>query len=229
MEGIKSTLEFIQSTYQTLSVYALQEYVPLLQNLDANIQIFEINNEELQKISALQHPQGVVGVFQIPDHQDWNIQNFKNQFSLMLDGVQDPGNMGTILRTADWFGIQHIICGPDVVDVYNPKVVQASMGSLSRVNICIAELGAILSHPEAPVSYATVLDGTNVYQEKFSAEGILILGNEGNGISAEIIKLAHRKITVPTLGITESLNVATCAAICCSEIKRNLFQHILLG
>jgi TrmH family RNA methyltransferase len=140
--------------------------------------------------------------------------------SLALDGVQDPGNLGTIIRVADWFGIDTIYCSPDTADAWNPKVVQATMGSIARVQMIYTDLEQLISNTSLPV-YATLLDGNDIYQQELSSEGIIVMGNEGNGISAPIRQLVSRKLLIPAYRIgAESLNVAIATAIVCSEFKR---------
>ena len=146
--------------------------------------------------------------------------SLKNKFSLVLDGIQDPGNMGTIIRTADWFGITDIICSEDTVDVYNPKVVQATMGSMARVNVHYTDLMPVLSTADVPI-YGALLNGDNIYDTTFGTEGLIVMGNEGNGLRPEVIKLVTKAITIPRFGGAESLNVAIATAIFCSEINRN--------
>lgn len=139
---------------------------------------------------------------------------------MVLDGVQDPGNMGTIIRTADWFGFKHIVCSNNCVEVYNPKTVQATMGSLSRVNIYYEELPLVLKNIKMPI-FGAVLDGKSMYKTDWGNEGLVILGNEGQGISPEVIKLITNPVTIPRTGGAESLNVAISAAILCADISRN--------
>jgi TrmH family RNA methyltransferase len=146
-----------------------------------------------------------------------------NQMVLVLDGVQDPGNLGTIIRTADWFNFNKILCSLSCVDVFNPKVVQATMGSLARVNIYYADLVPILKQTKLPI-YGTLLNGESIFNTNFDNIGYLIFGNEGNGISEEIISLITKSVTIPGGKNTESLNVAISAAICCAEIKRNILK-----
>ncbi|MET4542809.1 TrmH family RNA methyltransferase [Pedobacter africanus] len=220
IEGIKSIVEFIQSNYQVHSIYYLKQYQSLLPALPANIKLFEVNNAELDKISTLQTPQGVLALVNIPENPLLDTAALKNVFSLALDGVQDPGNMGTIIRTADWFGFKHIICSSNCVEVYNPKTVQATMGSLSRVNIYYEDLPAFLKHVELPV-FGAVLNGTSMYKTKWGKEGLVILGNEGQGITPEVMKLISHPVTIPRIGQAESLNVAISAAILCADIVRN--------
>ena len=219
VEGIKSIEEFIKSTYQIHTIFYVSEQFNLLPKLPANINLFEVNNAELGKISTLQTPQGFLAVVHIPEQRSVNTENFKNQFTLVLDGVQDPGNMGTIIRTADWFGFKHIICSEDCVEVYNPKTVQATMGSLARVNMYYENLPAVLKVNSIPV-FGALLEGNSIYTTNWGKEGFIILGNEGKGISEEVIKKITQPVTIPRVGGAESLNVAISAAIFCSEIAR---------
>lgn len=184
--------------------------------------VFEVSLQEIKKISALQTPQEALAVVEIPEYAK-NVFDFNKKIVLVLDGIQDPGNLGTIIRTADWFGFDTVICSLNTVDVYNPKVVQATMGSLSRINVVYTDLAEFLKEQNAPI-FGTLLDGKNIYQQHWTDEGFLILGSEGNGISEEIKVLIDHPVTIPGSGSTESLNVAIAAAICCSEIKRNSLQ-----
>ena len=147
----------------------------------------------------------------------------KGELCLALDGVQDPGNLGTIIRIADWFGIQHIYCSQDTADVWNPKVIQATMGSIARVHIYYCNLEKLISGSQLPV-YGTLLDGNDIYQQPLSADGIIVMGNEGKGISVPIRQLITRKLLIPNFSTqadtAESLNVAIATAITCSEFRR---------
>jgi TrmH family RNA methyltransferase len=223
IEGIKSIVEFIQSNHQVHSIYYLSQNRSLLPTLSANIKLFEVNNAELDKISTLQTPQGILALVHTPMQPVLQLNTFKNAFSLVLDGVQDPGNMGTIIRTADWFGFQNIICSNNCVEIYNPKTVQATMGSLSRVNVFYEDLPSILKDLNLPI-FGAVLDGTSIYQTDWGKEGLVILGNEGQGITPEIMKLITHPVTIPRIGAAESLNVAISAAILCADISRNFHK-----
>lgn len=222
VEGLKSISEFIYSDYIPHSIYATSDIFPKLANLSHKQKVFEATVHELTKISTLQHPQSVLAVFQIPKNTPFEVQK-ANSLSLVLDGIQDPGNLGTIIRTADWFGFNHIICSENTVEAYNPKVVQASMGSLSRINIYQEDLKALLSHNKLPV-YGTLLDGENIFNTVWPTKGFLIFGSEGNGISEGIIPLISHPVTIPGNGKTESLNVAVSAAICMAELRRNILK-----
>jgi TrmH family RNA methyltransferase len=219
VEGLKSIQEFLNSDYVVDSVYYTENLMPKLDNLSRNIKSVQITEPELSRISALSTPQSIVAVVQIPKQTDLNIKKLECSFFLALDGVQDPGNLGTIIRTADWFGLNTILCSMDTADAYNPKVVQASMGSLSRVNIIYTDLGVLFSQINIPV-YGAVLDGKSIYETEFGQQGIVLLGNEGNGISKSLQERIQYPITIPRYGKAESLNVAISASIFCSELRR---------
>ncbi|MES2279109.1 MAG: RNA methyltransferase [Bacteroidota bacterium] len=221
-EGFKSVAEFIASGYPIQTIYHTDAVAPKLLKLSAKINFQEISLNDLVKISSLTTPQEVIALIKIPEWPALNAALLKNKYALVLDGVQDPGNMGTIIRTADWFGINHIICSDDSVDVYNPKVVQATMGSLSRINVYYTNLEAAIPQLKMPV-YGALLNGKNIYTTRFNTEGLIVMGNEGNGIRPEIQKLVDTAITIPGAGATESLNVAIATAIFCSEVFRNRF------
>ncbi len=178
-----------------------------------------VTDDELRKLSFLQHPQQVLAVFELPARQPLGDMT-EHGLYLALDGVQDPGNLGTIIRLADWFAIPTIFCSEDTVDAWNPKVIQATMGSIARVNIIYLNLQELLAQAPLPV-YGTLLDGTNIYDEPLSNEGIIVMGNEGNGISAPIRQLISRRLLIPAFHEgPESLNVAIATAITCSEFRR---------
>lgn len=183
------------------------------------------NPDEVCQASLLQHPQGVIGVFKQKVQPESETPLGQN-LTIALDGVQDPGNLGTIIRIADWFGIRNIICSIDTADCWNPKVVQATMGSIARVAIRYANLESELTSisTDTPV-YGTVLDGTSLYDEKSLADrGIIVMGNEGNGISPSIRRLLTHRLVIPPFAkygpTAESLNVAVAAAIVCAEFRR---------
>jgi len=189
--------------------------------LPSNIKLFEVNNVELEKISTLQTPQGILALVKQPKATPLDPDVLKNCFSIVLDGVQDPGNLGTIIRTADWFGFKNIICSLNTADVYNPKTIQATMGSLPRVNVFYEDLSLVLPKVQVPI-YGALLEGKSIYKTDFGTEGLLILGNEGQGISAAVINFIQQPVTIPRIGKAESLNVAISAGIFCAEISRNI-------
>lgn len=220
-EGSKSIVEFTQSNYIVNTIFHTSEATPKLYNLSQKVKLLEVSDSELKKISTLTTPNDALALIQIPERTNTAKESFKGKYVLVLDGIQDPGNLGTIIRTADWFGFSDIICSTDTVDAYNPKVVQASMGSLSRINIYHADLKEFLGLPNMKI-FGALLDGSSVYQTDFGREGYIILGNEGNGISEKVKALINTAVTIPRFGGAESLNVAISAAIICSEIKRNI-------
>lgn len=213
-EGPKVVGDLLRAGFQPHSIFST------VSRPDAEL----ITDDELRRISFLQHPQEVLGVFHIPTpSQTSDIIHQTSTFSLALDGVQDPGNVGTIIRIADWFGITQIYCSPDTADVYNPKVVQATMGSLAHVNITYCDLVPLLSKADVPI-YGTLLDGQDIYQQPLSENGIIVMGNEGNGISTEVRQLVTNKLLIPNFNknteTAESLNVAIATAITLSEFRR---------
>ena len=190
----------------------------------AETEVIEVTDEELKKVSFLQHPQQVLAVFRQATSGDYSINT--SELSLALDGVQDPGNLGTIIRIADWFGITHIYCSQDTADVYNPKVVQATMGSIARVKVEYGDLlGLVESLPADVPIYGTLLDGDNIYQQKLENRGLIVMGNEGKGISPALAKKVSHKLLIPNFpegrATADSLNVAIATAITCSEFRRN--------
>ncbi|TZF81357.1 RNA methyltransferase [Pedobacter sp. BS3] len=223
VEGLKSVTEFIRSAYNVHSVFFTEPAGSKMLNLSKKINSQLISDNELHKISALTNPQQVLALVHIPPVQAVQSQHFSNKLSLMLDGVQDPGNLGTIIRTANWFGFDELLCSTDTVDCYNPKVVQATMGSLSRINVHYLDLTTLLKTTHLPV-YGALLEGENIYNTNFSDAGFVILGNEGNGISAETARYITHPFTIPGIGKAESLNVSVSAGIICSELKRKYLK-----
>ncbi|HJS00715.1 MAG TPA: RNA methyltransferase, partial [Flavobacterium sp.] len=180
--------------------------------------IHTISENELRKISALTTPNNCLALFKIPIEKNVTLSGLV----LALDAIRDPGNLGTIIRLCDWFGIETLLCSEETVDIYNPKVVQATMGSLSRVNVVYIDLEAKLLETKLPI-YGTFMDGKNIYKESLLKEGIIVMGNEANGISNPIEKIINQRIAIPRFGKwqqTESLNVATATAIILSEFRR---------
>nr|WP_309335121.1 RNA methyltransferase [Mucilaginibacter sp.] len=220
VEGYKSVIEFINSPYQADAVYHTASFDPKMLKLSRNINLCEISVTDMEKISSLKTPQEIIALVRIPSWPALNNAKLQKKFTIVLDGIQDPGNMGTIIRTADWFGIGQIICSADTVDVYNPKVVQASMGSLSRINVYYADLASVLPRLGLPV-FGAMLNGENIYKTNFGQEGLIVMGNEGNGMRPEIARLVTAAVTIPRTGKAESLNVGIATALFCSEISRN--------
>ncbi|PCH53622.1 MAG: RNA methyltransferase [Flavobacteriaceae bacterium] len=212
-EGTKVVNEFLNSNFELEQLF----YVDKLGY--ENIEKFTIISEaELKKISTLKTPNNVLGIFKIPLNE-----SIKNEgLIIALDEINDPGNLGTIIRLCDWFGVNELICSINTVDCYNSKVVQASMGSLTRVSIIYTDLKIYLQNMELP-KYASLMNGENVYKSILPKNAILVMGNEANGISNSILKLLTNTISIPRFGDlqqTESLNVATATAILLSEFRR---------
>lgn len=185
--------------------------------------VSEVTEEELSRASLLKTPQQVLAVFeQRKEAPDFSVVG--RSLCIALDDVQDPGNLGTIIRLADWFGIEHIFCSPNTVDVYNPKTIQATMGGIARVKLHYTSLPALIrSLKDIPV-YGTFLDGKNMYEQSLSTYGLIVMGNEGNGIGKEVEELINRKLYIPNYPAeretSESLNVAIATAVVCAEFRR---------
>jgi len=214
VEGNKIIRELTQSIFKIKEIYSVE---PDSLNIPNIFNIFRINEVELKKISFLRHPKDSVAVCYLPGEQ---FMCKTKGINLILDGIQDPGNMGTIIRLADWFGIEQIICSEDTVDLYNPKVIQASMGSFTRVNVFYTNLDFFLKNNEIP-NYVADMYGENIYTMNFPEKFNLILGNEGNGIRKTTKYLANNTITIPRFGnnkTIESLNVAMATGIILSHI-----------
>jgi TrmH family RNA methyltransferase len=219
-EGTKVVNDLLDH-YRPRMLFATREFLNTHPLSDG--EVIEITDDELQRISFQQHPQQVLALFPIPAPADPR-PHLESRLTLALDSVQDPGNLGTIIRIADWFGINTIICSIDTVDAWNPKVVQATMGSLARVNIIYLDLPAFLDQLPAqfPV-YGTFLDGDDIYQQTLSPTGLIVMGNEGNGISEAVRQRINRRLLIPSFrqnDTADSLNVAIATAITCSEFRR---------
>ena len=212
VEGNKTIKEIPSSGYRIKEIFSVNSDSL---SVESSL-ITKISPSELKKISFLQHPKDSVAVCELKEERI--VEN--NLAQLVLDGIQDPGNLGTIIRLADWFGIPQIICSEDTVDLYNPKVIQASMGSFLRVNLVYQNLENFLHESDAAI-IGTDMDGVSFYDYPFPTQFNLVLGNEGNGIRPEIEKLLTDKITIPRFGksqATESLNVSMAAGIILGQI-----------
>lgn len=215
-EGIKSVRELIEGGMVLKYLFATSEY----ENNFHSEALVTVDAATLKKLSNLKTPSGVLGVFEIPQKPSL----MRSGLTLVLDEINDPGNLGTIIRLCDWFGVDQLVCSNNTVDCYNPKVVQASMGSLARVSIVYCDLEEFLKNDGRTV-YGTFLKGNSIYQCDLKPDMILIMGNEANGISSGIEKLVTDRITIPGFGKehkTESLNVATATAVILSEFCRRM-------
>lgn len=206
------------------SVIATKEWIGSHDGIQAD-EIICTTNEEIRKASLLKSPQEVLAIYEQPQHI-LNTEFLKSSLSIVLDTVQDPGNLGTIVRIADWFGITDIICSPDSADIYNPKTVQATMGAIARVKVHYTPLDTFLSTVEGIPVYGTFLDGQNMYDTPLSPNGIIIMGNEGNGISSGLESFIDHRLYIPSYPpqreTSESLNVAIATAIVCAEFRRRI-------
>ena len=212
VEGIKVVQEFLNSSYELEILFSTESSFSYLDSF------IEVSEQELKKISSLKTPNKVIALFKIPVEKN----SSPSGLIVALDAINDPGNLGTIIRLCDWFGIDQLLCSKETVDCYNTKVVQSSMGSLTRVAISYVDLKEYLTSVSIPVFIAD-MDGDNIYEMKPPASAVLVMGNEANGISNSIKQIVSTKISIPRYGnsqLTESLNVATATAILLSEFRR---------
>ena len=211
-EGPKVINELITAKLQLHSLYSTVD--GLFEGETVQI----VSEKELSKITALKNANNSLAVFKIPDKKPYE----ENGITVVLDAIQDPGNLGTIIRLCDWFDVKNLICSLNTVDCFNPKVIQATMGSIVRVNIVYTAIEEFILERYSPV-YIGVMNGKNIYKENLPDKAIIIVGNEANGVSTNIINLVGNKVAIPQFGVnkkTESLNVATATAILLSEFKR---------
>jgi len=215
VEGVKAVNDLLKSDYETTNIYVTDSF-----DEEINFEnITKITKKDMLRISGLKTPSKILAVAKIPTYQE--SQDFNNGLILCLENIQDPGNLGTIIRTANWFGIKKIICSLDTVDVYNPKVIQASMGAFTGTKLFYIDLHKFFLTYKNPV-FGTFLDGENIYTCHLPENACIVMGNEGNGISNKIKKNITKKLFIPPLGNTkaESLNVSIATAIIISEFKR---------
>ncbi|MEN9372281.1 MAG: hypothetical protein RLZZ64_1356 [Bacteroidota bacterium] len=220
IEGTKMVGELIQEfPDKIVHLYATQQWVDEVVRekiLDSKISV--IDEMTLGKISQLKSPNQVIAVVKIPTHLAKD--NSTSKLTVVLDQIQDPGNLGTIIRTCDWFGVQNIVCSLDTVDAYNPKTVQSAKGSLLRMNIQYADLITYLSSKKGVAIYAAALNGNSIYEIEVKEPSIIIVGNEASGISKEVMVLANQTITIPKIGKAESLNAGIATAIILSHFTK---------
>lgn len=217
IEGPKLLEELLEAGVLPHKIYATEEHSDIRNSL-------AVTSKEIERMSSLRSPQGVLAVVPIPEHR--LPERVGQRLTLVLDGVQDPGNLGTIIRIADWFGIENILCSPDTADCFNPKVVQATMGAIFRVRVHYVDLQQVVSRAvgEGVPVYGTFLEGENIYSTTLKDEGLVVLGSEGAGVSSELETLVSKKLHIPPFPVdkpsVESLNVAVATAIICSEFRR---------
>ena len=213
-EGVKVVQELLDADFELHQLYTTEDDFKSVNDSKKLI----VSADDLKKISALTTASSCLAVFKIPEQKEL----YQSGLIVALDAIRDPGNLGTIIRLCDWFGIQQLICSNETVDVYNPKVVQATMGSISRVNVSYINLEDFISTTSLPV-FGTFMNGENIYSTTLPQEGIIVMGNEANGISKEVENSIQHRLTIPRFGTlqkTESLNVATATAIILSEFRR---------
>jgi TrmH family RNA methyltransferase len=213
-EGIKGIQELLDAHFELDHLYTTEFDFETVSDSHKTL----VTLADLKKMSALATPNTCLAVFKIPKEKEIN----SSGLIVALDDIRDPGNLGTILRLCDWFGIEQLICSKETVDLYNPKVVQATMGSIARVNVSYLDLKNFISNSKLPV-FGTFMEGDMIYSTTLPQEGIIVMGNEANGISTELEKIIKNRLTIPRFGTlqkTESLNVATATAIVLNEFRR---------
>ncbi len=223
VEGHKLTEELL-GIFKCVLLAATKEWMETHKNIIAE-RVETITHDELKRASLLRSPQDVIAIFRIPNYTANIHTAVSRNLVLALDGVQDPGNIGTIARIADWFGIKDVFCSPDCADIYAPKAIQATMGAIARVRFHYIDLLSTLSSlPEETAIYGTFLDGENIYKHNLTGNGVIIMGNEGNGISPLVSNLVTERLFIPDWPgdkpTSESLNVAAATAIICAEFRR---------
>lgn len=223
-EGPKVVGELLK-TFECTMLIGTEEWIE--QNhaiIPAKADIQRVTVQELERISLLRTPQSVVGLFQKKPAAQPSPSLASRHLCLALDRIQDPGNLGTIIRTANWFGIDHILCSPDTADPYSPKVIQATMGAIAQTNIYSVELAPYFKQMEPAPVYGTFLEGNNLYHTPLTPHGIILMGNEGKGISPELQPFVTNKLFIPPFNLqsttVESLNVGVATAITCAEFRR---------
>ncbi len=223
-EGSKLVTD-LSVAFRCRSLFATKEWLSLYPNLIAD-EIIEVSEAELTKVSAQKTPQGVIALFEKMD-SSFQTSDVTEALTLALDDVQDPGNLGTILRVADWFGIRDVFCSEHCADAFNPKTVQATMGALARVKVHKVNLTDFLKDYTSKTSiYGTLMDGNDIYHSELQPTGIVVMGNEGQGISPEVQQLISHRLLIPSypqgIPTSESLNVSVATALVCAEFRRRL-------
>lgn len=220
-EGPKLFDEILNSDLEIKSIFALGSWLQDNEKVLGQLESYEVNEQEFKKISTLSTPNQVLFIVKIPEF-DFDQDDLNNNLVLALHDIRDPGNLGTIIRTADWFGINQVICSKECVDIYHPKVIQATMGSIARIKIQRINLTDLLGQYAQGVSvYGASAEGKNIYQERLPANGIIIIGNESHGIAAHLNKYINKHLSIPSGGsVTESLNAGIATAIIISEFRR---------
>lgn len=219
VEGAKSVLELLKSEFKIEMLFVTDEFFDenknVLQNLPIQVEI--ANQADLKKAGSYNSNNAALAVVKTKENVELLAQD--NEFALILDDIRDPGNLGTIIRVADWYGIHKIICSEATVDFYNPKVISATMGSFTRSNLYYTDLEQFIKKQSVNI-YGTLLNGDNIHQTKFAESGYIVIGNEANGISPTIEQLITHKITIPRFGEAESLNAGIATAVVLDNLRR---------
>jgi RNA methyltransferase, TrmH family len=218
VEGTKTVTELPASKITVNSLFATPAWLAQYGHLFKGISCTEVTLTELKKLSSLQTPQQVLALCELPSLA-YTPQALNAPKLIALDGIQDPGNLGTIIRIADWYGIDTLLCSPQCADVYNPKTLQASMGSFLRVNVYTVSLSTAIANYKGVIMGA-VMNGENLHEAQLPSAGMLVIGNEGQGISSEILELLNKHLTIPKWGGAESLNAGVATAIICDAWLR---------
>lgn len=232
VEGDKNVKEVLASDFKIEQLFATHSFLEFATNLEKAKQISEVTREEISKASHLKSPQNALALCFLPEHK--SLPEEMDSLSLFLDEIQDPGNLGTIIRICDWFGIKQLFCSPGCADLFNPKVIQATMGSFCRVKTWNSEFLPVsqIARKSGSIITGAFLEGENIFTEKLPEKTLLVMGNEGNGISADTAALIQKKIKIPGFSQedtkAESLNVAIATAIICSEFRRQTVYPGLL-
>ena len=226
VEGNKLVTEVIHSEIEIEYLIGTKDFLSSFKSEELELnELIEASQEEINKASLLQNPQQSIAVCRIPN-QDFNINSLTGRLTLCLDTVQDPGNLGTIIRIADWFGVETIIASPETADLFNPKVIQATMGAFCRVQVIYTDLNSLFREIKTlnlPV-FGAFMDGENIFNEELPYEGVIVMGNEGNGISKGLEPFINHKLHIPGYKTSESLNVSVATAIICSEFRRQVLS-----
>ncbi len=219
VEGAKSVLELLKSDFELELLFVTQEffnnYEEILQKLPIQVEL--VNQQELEKVGSYSSNNAALAVAKTKENEELLVG--ENEYALILDDIRDPGNLGTIIRVGDWYGIHKIICSHSTVDFYNPKVIAATMGSFTRTKLYYTDLEEFINKQSTPI-YGTLLNGNNIHQTKFAKSGYIVIGNEANGISDGIEKLVTDKITIPSFGGAESLNAGIATAVVLDNLRR---------
>jgi TrmH family RNA methyltransferase len=226
VEGSNNVLDFLHGGSEVMEVFASETWIEQHLSETGSIRPEVISEDEMKKITSLTTPSEVLALFRLPKEKT-ALHQIPEHLTLMLDDIRDPGNLGTIIRTADWFGIRQIFCSQATTDAYSPKVVQASMGSLARVNVRYADLFGVLQNLKAEVPvYGALLEGTPLHEIHHTGPGIVLIGSEAHGISPALLPFINHRITIApgpalTSGKAESLNASIATAIICYELSKN--------